>query len=81
MEDLRSNTFNLEIQIEDYIEFINLQLKNPNTQDIPVTNGSFYEFWKEYPIYNFKITTNLQKIRDHKWRLLDRNNGQRKNAT
>jgi Cdc6-like AAA superfamily ATPase len=79
MADFLSNTVNLESQIEDYIEFINLQLKNPNTQDIPVSNGSFYEFWKEYPIYNFKITTSsakkLENINGDYWIEI---NGQRK---
>lgn len=81
MADFLSNTVNLESQIEDYIEFINLQLKNPNTQDIPVSNGSFYEFWKEYPIYNFKITTNsakkLENINGDYWIEI---NGQRKDC-
>ncbi len=56
-----SNTINSINKIEDYIEFINLQLKNPNTQDIPLNNGSFHEFWKEYPIYNFKVSSNSAK--------------------
>lgn len=79
MEDFQSNTINSVSQVENYIEFINLQLKNPNTQDIPLNNGSFYEFWKEFPIYNFKISTNsakkLENIHGDYWIEI---NGQRK---
>lgn len=79
MVNFLSNTVNSVNKIEDYIEFINLQLKNPNTQDIPVNNGSFYEFWKEYPIYNFKISNNsakkLENINGDYWIEI---NGQRK---
>lgn len=61
MEDNRLNAVSSIDGIEHYIEFINLQLKNPKTQDIPISNGSFTELWKEYPIYNFEISPNNAK--------------------
>ncbi len=79
MADFLPNTVNSGTKIEDYIEFINLQLKNPNTQDLPLNDGSFYEYWKEYPIYNFKISANsskkLENINGNYWIEID---GQKK---
>ncbi len=63
MEDIRSNSDSSATELENYIEFINLQLKNPNTQDISINNGAFAEFWNEYPIYNFEISIgNAKKL-------------------
>lgn len=61
MEDIRSNSDSSATELENYIEFINLQLKNPNTQDISINNGIFTEFWNEYPIYNFEISIGSAK--------------------
>ncbi|MCZ7395334.1 MAG: AAA domain-containing protein [Candidatus Methanoperedens sp.] len=61
MVDIESNSDSSATGIENYIEFINIQLKNPNTRDIPISNGTFTEFWNEYPIYNFEISVGSVK--------------------
>ncbi len=47
MDAILLNGDGTSVTLEDYIEYIHLRLKNPNTQSIPLTDGIFIELWKK----------------------------------